>query len=358
MPRSLSKSSSLGAISTRNTTDSLLEHIEKREGSGWWSDSSKVEDKVKADELVDKRLAALEDKVKSSPSPFKSIWSSNNTPLADSDSTPRQSGLGHTPRLSLVGDSTWSQGEDGSPVRLAESPRRIRAKKREARSRTQSDNSPKRLYRNIDSEAGSSIGEGLPAGLTLKSPFPFARKVSPDIARRAGLITHPTRQSTASKISPTRSRVPRTVRAGPSRRNDDDEIQSSQGSQSGSEMSSLCKLEMELGSTVRRRGKEIDTLISTLTQTRRENSTLRSQVVHKHAIMGDMLEENQEMKDEIRQLKQKLARAERESAVISPIRQFGSVRSDRSSFRGKSIWGINRTLLTWQVRPSPVGDHR
>lgn len=335
LPRSLSKSSSLGALSTRNTADSLLEKVEKREGSGWWSDSSKTDvEKVKADELVDKRLAALEDKVKSSPSPFKSLRSSSNTPLAQSDSTPRRSILGHTPRLSLVGDSTWSQGDDGSPVRLSESPRRLRAKKRQARGQA-SIASPVRHCR--DPSTASSLGEGLPSGLAaLKSPF--ARKVSPDIARRAGLIAHTTRNSTASQPSPTRRRIPRKVQAGPSssRLSDDDGEKSSQASQSGSEMSSLCKLELELGTSVRRRGKEIDTLISTLSQTRRENSTLRSEVVHKHAIMGDMLEERQEMKDEIRLLRQQLAKVERESAVTSTVRAYSSVRSDRTPFRGES----------------------
>lgn len=101
-------------------------------------------------------------------------------------------------------------------------------------------------------------------------------------------------------------------------------------------MSSLCELELELGTSVRRRGKEIDTLISTLSQTRRENSTLRSEVVHKHAIMGDMLEERQEMKDEIRLLRQQLAKVERDSAVMSPVRAYSSVRSDRTPFRGES----------------------
>jgi len=342
LPRSLSKSSSLGALTTRNTADSLLEKVEKREGSGWWSDSSKTDvEKAKADELVDKRLAALEDKVKSSPSPFKSLRSSSNTPLAQSDSTPRRSILGHTPRLSLVGDSTWSQGDDGSPVRLTESPRRLRAKKRQARGQA-SIASPVRHCR--DSSTASSLGEGLPSVLTaLKSPF--ARKVSPDIARRAGLIAHTTRNSTASQPSRTRRRIPRKVQAGPSssrQSDDDDGEKSSQASQSGSELSSLCKLEMELGTSVRRRGKEIDTLISTLSQTRRENSTLRSEVVHKHAIMGDMLEERQEMKDEIRLLRQQLAKVERESVVTSPVRAYSSVRSDRTPFRGESahciIW--------------------
>jgi hypothetical protein len=335
LPRSLSKSSSLGALSTRNTSNNLLENIEKREGSGWWSDSSK-EIKVQADEIVDKRLAALEDKVKSSPSPFKTLRSSQHTPLAD-ESTPRTSMFGHVPRMSLVGDSTWSQGEDGSPVRITESPRRMR-KRRETRVRKQSNDSPIRHFRGPSS--ASSLGEGLPTSLTaLKSPF--ARKVSPDIARRAGLIAHG-KQPSSSLASPTRRRANiRSTVAGPSTRpsNDDIEVdaqsQSSQGSRSGSEMSSLCKLELELGTSVRKRGKEIDTLISTLTETQRENSTLRSQVVHKHAIMGDMLEERQEMKDEIRLLRQQLAKVERE--VISPVRAYGSVRDERSPFRSESL---------------------
>jgi hypothetical protein len=333
LPRSLSKSSSLGALSTRNTSNNLLENIEKREGSGWWSDSSK-EIKVPADEIVDKRLAALEDKVKSSPSPFKILRSSQHTPLADNH-TPRNSMFGHAPRTSLVGDSTWSLGENGSPVRITESPRRIR-KRREARIRKQSHDSP--IRHNRGPSSASSLGEGLPTSLTaLKSPF--ARKVSPDIARRAGLITHAKQPS--SLVSPTRRRIHiRTTVAGPSIRPSNDDIdaddrsQSSQGSQSGSEMSSLCKLELELGTSVRKRGKEIDTLISTLTETQRENSTLRSQVVHKHAIMGDMLEERQEMKDEIRLLRQQLAKVERD--VISPVRSYGSVRDERSPFRSKS----------------------
>jgi hypothetical protein len=340
MPRSLSKSSSLGALSTRNTADSLLEHVEKREGSGWWSDSSK-EVKVQPDELVDKRLAALEDRARSSPSPFKSLRSSTHTPLAD-DSTPRTSMFGHAPRMSLVGDSTWSQGEDGSPVRITESPRRIR-KRREARIRKQSNDSPIRHIR--DPSSASSLGEGLPTGLTaLKSPF--ARKVSPDIARRAGLITHASPLPAKSCQTPTRRRgAMRSSAAGPSRRSDDEidiDNQSSHGSQSGSEMSSLCKLELELGTSVRRRGKEIDTLISTLNETQRENSTLRSQVVHKHVILGDMLEERQEMKDEIRQLRQQLAKVERESAV-SPAKAYGSVRDERSPFRGMSINAVDLT---------------
>jgi hypothetical protein len=57
-------------------------------------------------------------------------------------------------------------------------------------------------------------------------------------------------------------------------------------------------------------------------------------VVHKHAIMGDMLEERQEMKDEIRLLRQQLAKVERD--VISPVRSYGSVRDERSPFRSKS----------------------
>jgi hypothetical protein len=332
LPRSLSKSSSLGALSTRNTSNNLLENIEKREGSGWWSDSSK-DIKVQADEIVDKRLAALEDKVKSSPSPFKILRSSQHTPLAD-DHTPRSSMFGHAPRMSLVGDSTWSQGENGSPVRITESPRRMR-KRREARIRKQSNDSP--IRHNRGPSSASSLGEGLPKSLTaLKSPF--ARKVSPDIARRAGLITHAKQPS--SLVSPTR-RPPhvRSTVAGPSTRPSNDDIeadaqsQSSQGSQFGSEMSSLCRLELELGTSVRKRGKEIDTLITTLTETQRENSTLRSQVVHKHAIMGDMLEERQEMKDEIRLLRQQLAKVERE--VISPVRAYGSVRDERSPFRSR-----------------------
>ena len=337
LPRSLSKSSSLGALSTRNTSNNLLENIEKREGSGWWSDSSK-EIKVQADEIVDKRLAALEDKVKSSPSPFKILRSSQHTPLADNH-TPRNSMFGHAPRMSLVGDSTWSQGENGSPVRITESPRRIR-KRREARIRKQSNDSP--IRHNRGPSSASSLGEGLPTSLTtLKSPF--ARKVSPDIARRAGLITHAKQPS--SLVSPSRRRAHvRTNMAGPSTRPSNDDIeadarsQSSQGSQSGSEMSSLCRLELELGTSVRKRGKEIDTLISTLTETQRENSTLRSQVVHKHAIMGDMLEERQEMKDEIRLLRQQLAKVERE--VVSPVRAYGSVRDERSPFRSKSIFDV------------------
>ena len=335
LPRSLSKSSSLGALSTRNTTNNLLENIEKREGSGWWSDSSK-EIKVQADEIVDKRLAALEDKVKSSPSPFKILRSSQHTPLADNH-TPRNSVFGHASRTSLVGDSTWSQGENGSPVRLTESPKRIR-KRRETRIRKQSHDSP--IRHNRDPSSASSLGEGLPTSLTaLKSPF--ARKVSPDIARRAGLITHA--KAPSNLVSPTRRRAQiRPSVAGSSTHPLTDDIdgdtrsQSSQGSRSGSEMSSLCRLELELGTSVRKRGKEIDTLISTLTETQRENSTLGSQVVHKHAIMGDMLEERQEMKDEIRLLRQQLAKVERE--VISPVRSYGSVRDERSPFRSKPLF--------------------
>lgn len=335
LPRSLSKSSSLGVLSTRNTSNNLLDNIEKREGSGWWSDSSR-EIKVQADEIVDKRLAALEDKVKSSPSPLKILRSSQHTPLAG-DHTSRGSVFGHAPRTSLVGDSTWSQGENGSPVRLTESPKRIR-KRRETRIRKQSHESP--IRHNRDPSSASSLGTGLPTSLTaLKSPF--ARKVSPDIARRAGLITHA--KAPSNLVSPTRRRAQiRPSVAGSSTHPMTDDIdadarsQSSQGSRSGSELSSLCRLELELGTSVRKRGKEIDTLISTLTETQRENSTLRSQVVHKHAIMGDMLEERQEMKDEIRLLRQQLAKVERE--VISPQRAYGSVRDERSPFRSKSLF--------------------
>jgi hypothetical protein len=48
------------------------------------------------------------------------------------------------------------------------------------------------------------------------------------------------------------------------------------------------------------------------------------------------LEERQEMKDEIRLLRQQLAKVERESAMTSPVRAYSSVRSDRTPFRGKS----------------------
>jgi hypothetical protein len=302
MSRSVSKSSSLGALSTRNTADSLLEHVERREGSGWWSDSSRAADKAKNDEIIDKRLAALEVKAKSSPSPFQSLRSCE-TVIADD--TPRRSG--HRPRLSLVGNSTWSQGNDGSPVRRIESPRRIRGKRRVSRSRAQSIGSsppsrhsfrapinPPTSLISIDGSIAPSVPQ-LPAhALALKSPF--ARKVSPDIARRAELITH-TKPLKPAGHTPTRRRLHQPVVASSSRQSDDevgDRSQSSQsGSASGSDMSSLCRLEMQLGTTVRRRGKEIDTLITTLSQTRKENTTLRSEVDHRHAVLDDMLKERQ-----------------------------------------------------------------
>jgi hypothetical protein len=281
------------------------------------------------------------------------------------DNTPRRSG--HGPRLSLVGNSTWSQGNDGSPVRRIESPRRIRGKRRVSRSRAQSIGSsppsrhsfrapinPPTSLISIDGSIAPSVPQ-LPAhALALKSPF--ARKVSPDIARRAELITH-TKPLKPAGHTPTRRRLHQPVVASSSRQSDDevgDRSQSSQsGSASGSDMSSLCRLERELGTTVRRRGKEIDTLITTLSQTRKENTTLRSEVDHRHAVLDDMLEERQEMKDEIRELRLKLARAERESrsSASSPVRAFGSVRSERSTFRGKSTRSRSRTTLTMTDSP-------
>lgn len=345
MSRSISKSSSMGAFSSRETTNSLVEHVERREGSGWWSDSSRADEKAKSDEIIDKRLAALENKAKSSPSPFQALRSNSDTPLADG--TPRRSS--HGTRLSLVGDSTWSQGDDGSPVRRMDSPRRSKGKRRASKSRTQSIGSPSRHFRvpanppcsliSIDGQIAPDVpGVPVPSlALALKSPF--ARKVSPDIARRAGLITHANRHQAGSS-TPTRRRTNIPLVGGSSRKSDDEEGDRSLSSQSasGSDMSSLCRLERELGTTVKRRSKEIDTLIKTLSQTRKENTTLRTEVVHRHAVLDDMLEERQEMKDEIRELRLKLARAERESlsSASSPIRPYGSIRSERSAVRSKT----------------------
>jgi hypothetical protein len=61
-----------------------------------------------------------------------------------------------------------------------------------------------------------------------------------------------------------------------------------------------------------------------------------------------MLEERQEMKDEIRELRLKLARAERESlsSASSPIRPYGSIRSERSAVRSKIHTRPSVTELT------------
>lgn len=356
--RPLSRASSLGSIARGpRPTESALERVERRQGAGWWSTPRRESQVgVGSDVKSDRCIEQLEHAARSAAavaivSPIRLartpgtvtplvrtsrrliLASGGHRPMSAGEPSTRRprnfeitspvqhavsqwrkeagaststSSPGSTgPRISLVGDSTWAQAVDGNPIKLPPAPA-LRGKTSRTRVCSEAIPAPSSSPFGPSSSGkkdkgkaravSSTIALGRPRtdSLTVTIPKPFAREVSPEIARRASQLAQRIESSSSGYTSSSRRAGADNMSTAPTSlepSSEEEEVEQEQETPTrmpttAKAMGKVKSAVLDINSIQQKHESEIDTLVHLLSQTREENKELRQQVISLQATVG------------------------------------------------------------------------